>query len=126
MNTKLSMGMAAKETGVSKTTIHNAIKSGKLSAPKVDGQYEIDPSELFRVFDPVTPDGDKQGEQGNRQIDQAVTGEITALNKVIDQLEKRLEEKDERIKEYQTDKAEARNLLSHEQAKNTPRKWFWQ
>jgi chromosome segregation ATPase len=35
-------------------TIQRAIKSGKISAPKGDnGSYEIDPSELHRVFQPV-------------------------------------------------------------------------
>jgi len=48
---KLSMGQAAKEAGVSKTSISRAINSGRLSADKVDGiGYQIDPSELFRVF----------------------------------------------------------------------------
>jgi len=48
---KLSMGQAAKEAGVSKTSISRAINSGRLSASKVDGiGYQIDPSELFRVF----------------------------------------------------------------------------
>lgn len=48
---KLSMGQAAKEAGVSKTSISRAINSGRLSADKVDGTgYQIDPSELFRVF----------------------------------------------------------------------------
>jgi len=45
------MGQAAKEAGVSKTSISRAINSGRLSASKVDGiGYQIDPSELFRVF----------------------------------------------------------------------------
>lgn len=48
---KLSMGQAAKEAGVSKTSISRAINSGRLSADKIDGiGYQIDPSELFRVF----------------------------------------------------------------------------
>jgi len=48
---KFSMGQAAKEVGVSKTSISRAISSGRLSADKVDGtSYQIDPSELFRVF----------------------------------------------------------------------------
>lgn len=48
------MGQAAKEAGVSKATIHRAIKSGKLSASRLDdGSYEIDPAELFRVYRPA-------------------------------------------------------------------------
>jgi hypothetical protein len=52
---KYSMGEAAKATGKSKATIHRAIKSGKISAhKKEDGSYEIDPSELHRVFEAVS------------------------------------------------------------------------
>ena len=50
-----TLGDAAKATGKSKTTLHRAIKSGKISAVKSeDGSYSIDPSELHRVFSPVT------------------------------------------------------------------------
>ena len=53
----LSLGQAAKETGMDKSTISRAIKSGKLSATrKENGGYEIDPAELFRVFAPVSKD----------------------------------------------------------------------
>lgn len=47
----LSLGEAARQAGVAKTTIHRAIKSGKISAQKKDdGSYSIDPAELFRAF----------------------------------------------------------------------------
>jgi FtsZ-binding cell division protein ZapB len=46
-----SAKQAAKEVGKSVTTISRAIKSGKLSAQKHEnGSYEIEASELFRVF----------------------------------------------------------------------------
>ncbi|MFU1684439.1 helix-turn-helix domain-containing protein [Phaeobacter piscinae] len=48
-----TLGEAAKATGKSKATISKAIKSGKISAPKGEnGAYKIDPSELFRVYEP--------------------------------------------------------------------------
>ena len=47
---KFSIGQAAKETGKSKSTISRAIDTGRMSAKKVGNRYEIDPSELFRVF----------------------------------------------------------------------------
>lgn len=50
----LSLGEAARQAGVAKTTIHRAIKSGKISAQKKDdGSYSIDPAELFRVYRPA-------------------------------------------------------------------------
>jgi hypothetical protein len=59
----LTLGQAAKETGVSKTAISRAIKSGRLSASKSEkGDYQIDPSELFRVY-PVTSGGNRNQEQ---------------------------------------------------------------
>lgn len=68
---KHSLGTAAIATGRSKTTIHRAIKSGRLSAIKnIDGVFEIDPSELHRVFSPVT---------GNSSMEQTVTHDETAL-----------------------------------------------
>ena len=52
---KLSASQAAKKTGKSIPTITRAIKSGKLSATKKgSGGYEIEASELFRVFKAVT------------------------------------------------------------------------
>lgn len=46
-----TLGEAAKATGKAKTTIQRAIKSGRISASKLDtGAYDIDPSELHRVF----------------------------------------------------------------------------
>src|SRR3954452_4239296 len=47
----VTLGQAARLTGLGKTTITRAIKAGKLSATRSeDGSYEIDPSELSRVY----------------------------------------------------------------------------
>lgn len=49
----LTLGQAAKETGLSKATLSKALKSGRLSyVAKTTAGYEIDPAELFRVFPP--------------------------------------------------------------------------
>ncbi len=50
----LSLTEASKETGKGRTTLFKAIKTGRLSATKNDkGEYQIDASELFRVYAPV-------------------------------------------------------------------------
>jgi hypothetical protein len=50
-----SLADAATASGKSKMTIQRAIKSGKLSASRRDDEsYDIDPSELHRVFPPVS------------------------------------------------------------------------
>ena len=49
---RYTLGTAAKATGKAKSTILRAIKSGTISATKAhDGSYEIEPSELHRVFE---------------------------------------------------------------------------
>lgn len=59
----LSASKAAEAVGKSIPTITRAIKSGKLSATKLDGGgYEIDPAELFRVWPAVTHETDKKGQ----------------------------------------------------------------
>jgi hypothetical protein len=48
---KYTLSQAATATGKNKATIQRAIKSGKISASKnSSGAYEIDPSELHRIF----------------------------------------------------------------------------
>jgi hypothetical protein len=50
-----SLAEAATASGKSKMTIQRAIKSGKISASRRDDEsYDIDPSELHRVFPPVS------------------------------------------------------------------------
>ncbi len=52
---RYTLGQAAKATGVSKMTIHRALKNGRLSGQKDEtGTYQIDPAELHRVFPAVT------------------------------------------------------------------------
>ena len=49
--TKLSLNKAAKEAGVAKSTLLDALNNGRMSADKNEkGHWEIDPSELFRVL----------------------------------------------------------------------------
>ena len=50
---RYTLGTAAKATGKAKSTILRSIKSGTISASRShDGSYEIEPSELHRVFPP--------------------------------------------------------------------------
>ena len=59
----LSINQASKETGKSVSTIHGAIKSGRISYISREGNsYQIEPSELFRVF--PKKDNKKEEEQG--------------------------------------------------------------
>jgi hypothetical protein len=51
----LSLGQAAKAVGRSKSALSRDVKAGKVSATRnTDGSLAIEPSELFRVFPPVS------------------------------------------------------------------------
>jgi hypothetical protein len=53
----MTLNEAAKSCRKAKGTVLKAIKEGRLSAPKdAQGRYEIDPSELHRVFSLTTTD----------------------------------------------------------------------
>lgn len=83
---KYSLSEAAKATGKNKTTIQRAIKSGKISASKGDGgSYEIDPSELHRVFPPTVA----QHTQSNDTQQAKFTHESSYIDRIVE-LEKEL------------------------------------
>ena len=90
---KLSAKQAAKEVGKSTPTITRAIKSGRISASKNEsGGYEIEPAELFRVFDPVT------GEKGNvkgEMLKDATPNETSMLTREVEVLRQQIELMDE-------------------------------
>lgn len=82
-----TLGQAAKATGKSKPTIQRAIKSGHLSAKRNDnGSYTIDPAELHRVFQPVTPKGNATG-----TMKQSETPELQGENQLLRELLKQVE-----------------------------------
>lgn len=74
----LSASKAAEAVGKSIPTITRAIKSGKLSATKLDGGgYEIDPAELFRVWPAVKRNGDAKGQMSGHETP-IVTSDLQA------------------------------------------------
>lgn len=57
---ELTLNKAAQTCGRSKATLLDAIRAGRLSAPKDErGRYTIDPAELHRVFPFQIPDQSK-------------------------------------------------------------------
>lgn len=70
----LSLSTAAKETGVSKSTLSRAIKGGRLSAVRGDdGSYRIEPAELFRVYPRAAtqPTSDERHDAPRNPIEEA-------------------------------------------------------
>ncbi len=88
---KYSASQAAKIVGKSIPTITRAIKSGKISAVKLDGGgYEIEPSELHRVWPSVMGDKVSKGNMlGNERPSEGkvLQGEADALRKQMESME---------------------------------------
>jgi excisionase family DNA binding protein len=98
-----TLGEAAKATGKSKMTIQRAIKSGRMSASRRDDDtYDIDPSELHRVFPSVTTAEPDTGNKGRDDIsdDMAV---LRLELKVRDEKIAALQAEREREREQLTD-----------------------
>lgn len=111
----LTLGQAAKETGLSKTAISRAIKNGRLSATRGEqGEYQIDPAELFRVY-PVTGGVDSEVErQATPSDNSGLLGQIDALRELLAQikeerndLRRRLDSADECVTESRASAGES-------------------
>jgi len=84
---KLTASQAAKQTGKSIPTITRAIKSGKISAERTSsGGYLIEPSELFRIFSPITTVGNVT----QKKLADETPNEVGALQEKIHFLENAL------------------------------------
>ncbi|MFV1571031.1 MULTISPECIES: hypothetical protein [Phaeobacter] len=133
---KYSLSEAAKATGKNKTTIQRAIKNGKISASKGDsGSYEIDPSELHRVFPPIVAQHNQSNDtqQTELPLDNSRLERIAELEKelavareranglevqkdqmvdTINDLRKRLDSSEGRVTALLTDNRPQRSFLS--------------
>ena len=109
--TVFSISAAARATGVDRTTIYRAIKSGRLSATTTaTGERGIDLAELLRVFGPLP-----QAQQGEDvALPHSATPEHTADATLIKVLQEQLQQANER--EQQAQEREARLLTMLETA----------
>jgi hypothetical protein len=96
---KLSANKAAKEAGIAKKTLLEAILSGRLTATKNDkGHWEIDPEELFRAY-PKTSFPEPVKPQNTLQKNHQKTSEGTVLefeNKMLREQIERMDTERER------------------------------
>ena len=130
---KLTLGQAAKHTGINKATLSRYLKHGKISAEKQqDGSYRIDPSELDRLQAIRTTDH----RLSNPAMPQTEPPHDTrVLQREIDLLREQLRDKDLIIADLREERNEWRKqaqtlLLPHslekeQQAPEKPRSW-WQ
>jgi len=102
-----TLGTAAKATGKNKSTILRAIKNGVISATKgPQGDYQIDPAELHRVYPPVASNGLEQSAT-HTDAPKVETQDATLLLAEIRELRAKLEAAEERL----NDRAEVINDL---------------
>ncbi len=92
-----TLKQAADATGKTKPTILRAIQSSKISAKKDEhGEWEIDPAELHRVYQPA-----QRGDTSTDTRTAARNGEITSESDVLRQelslLREMLAERDRRV-----------------------------
>jgi hypothetical protein len=108
----LTLGQAAKQSGVSKTAISRAIKSGRLSATRSEsGDYQIDPAELFRVY-PASVNRDTQTEQDATPKDAALLqAELAILKEERERERAQMQETIEDLRGRLKDESEERRQL---------------
>ena len=103
---KHTLGTAAEAAGVSKSTIYRAVKAGRLSASRNDdGEYQIDPAELHRVYEPVAARAEERVMTRGATADDTADGtpetvgfdHVRWLQSLADDQRRQLREKDEVI-----------------------------
>ena len=91
---KLSANKAAKEAGIAKKTLLEAISSGRLTAAKNDkGYWEIDPAELFRAY-PKTSFSEPEKPQPTSQENRQKQPETSVLEVEVKMLREQIERMD--------------------------------
>jgi hypothetical protein len=107
----MTISEAAKWTGKDRSTLFKAIKAGRISAKKdEDGQWWIDPAELERVYPPAR---NFTRERTGQIQQQALGGELAALQQVITLLERQLEDVRRDRDHWRTQAESQTRLLSH-------------
>ncbi len=130
----LTLGQAAKEAGKSKATISKYLKNGKLSyVSKTEKGYQIDPSELFRVF----PKNEQETVHNEQPQTHKITPANSILQKEVDLLRERLDDKEDVIKDLRErldkesdERRKLTNLLTDDRQKSPEKpaekkKGFW-
>ena len=105
----LTLRQAAETCGRGRSTIHRALKNGKLSGSRDEsGTWNIDPSELARVFPWDTPAHDHRDDTGRERERNDQSAEVLAMK--VEMLEQQLEREKETVEDLRTrlDKAEER------------------
>ena len=125
-----TLGEAAKATGKAKTTIQRAIKSGRISASKSDtGAYDIEPSELHRVFHATVAQHDIRNDTQPHEKHQEIEADVLRVK--VEMLEQQLRREEETTEDLRKrlDRAENRIVSLTDQrlpqtSKTAHKGWF--
>ena len=104
--TFFSLREAAAQVGKDKMTISRAITKGRLSAVKQDNQWRIEPSELFRVFEPA-PKPEEGRETGDKNLSRQ--SETTDKVRDLDRLRLELAMKTETLERLEQERSRERS-----------------
>lgn len=114
----LTLGQASRETGVHKSTIARAVQDGRLSANHNEhGHYQIDPAELFRVFDPLPretpndPNGDPQRDPAQPPATPMESGDTQWYRQQIENRDQQLADVQAELSEKESALDELREAL---------------
>lgn len=101
-----SLKQSAEATGKSKPTVLRALQSGRLSGKKDDnGEWQIDPAELHRVFPPV--------QNTDTRNDTKSSNEIGALQRELEILRDERRRDHELIEDLRHDREDLRKDRDH-------------
>lgn len=127
----LTLGEASKLTGKSKPTISKAVNDGKISGQKIDGVYQIEVSELIRVFPAKSADADQPTKSSsnqsapNAQAEEIAELKLKHLEEKLRDAEQRLakaeQEREKAVQDAREDRNKFLALLEHQQQP----KGFW-
>ena len=117
----LTLGEAAKMTGKSKPTISKAVKDGKISGKKVDGVFQIEVSELLRVYPAKTETQEAETPKTTSASSEVEALKQKHLEEKVGDLERRLmkaeQERDQAIQDAREDRNKFMALLEHQKPK---------
>lgn len=117
----LTLGEAAKLTGKSKPTISKAVKDGKISGNKVDGVFQIEVSELLRVYPAKTEIEEQKSPKASSPSSEVEALKQQHLEEKVNDLEKRLmkaeQERDQAVQDARDDRNKFMALLEHQKPK---------
>ena len=117
----LTLGEAAKLTGKSKPTISKAVKDGKISGNKVDGVFQIEVSELLRVYPAKTEIEEPQASKAPSPSSELDALKQQHLEEKVNDLEQRLmkaeQERDQAIQDAREDRTRFLVLLENQKPK---------